>query len=50
MLVQCEQGAGTYAVAWDGTNVQGKRVGSGVYLYRLHAGTQAASRVLVLVK
>jgi flagellar hook assembly protein FlgD len=35
VLVEDEQPAGRYTVRWDGTDAEGRRVGSGVYLYRL---------------
>ncbi|MCB0291781.1 MAG: T9SS type A sorting domain-containing protein, partial [Calditrichaeota bacterium] len=37
-LVQQHQGAGGYAVQWDGTDDAGRPVASGIYFYRLSAG------------
>lgn len=32
------QVAGTHAVTWNGTDSEGRRVASGVYLFRMQAG------------
>jgi len=37
-LFDGEQSAGRYTVSWNGTNVHGDRVASGVYLVRMEAG------------
>ncbi|MHC4352826.1 MAG: FlgD immunoglobulin-like domain containing protein, partial [Planctomycetota bacterium] len=42
--------AGEHRVEWDGTNNNGRRVGSGVYFYRLAAGRYVETRKLVLLK
>lgn len=42
--------AGTYQVSWDGKDMQGKRVASGVYLYRMEAGAFAKTMKLVVVR
>ena len=42
--------AGRYEVTWDGRDDGGRRVASGVYLYRLEAGGKEESRRMVLVK
>lgn len=49
-LVSGYRGAGAYAIDWDGTNDDGARVASGVYLYRLVAGSQVQTRKMVLLK
>jgi M6 family metalloprotease-like protein len=49
-LVDGPQGAGSYVVTWDGTNLTGNRVASGVYFYRLSRGEQAVTRKMLLVK
>ncbi len=41
-LVDREQGAGEYAVDWDGTDAAGNRVASGIYLYRLERGEESS--------
>jgi hypothetical protein len=42
--------AGTHRVAWGGTDATGKRVGSGVYFYRLEGAGALTSRKMVLLK
>ena len=42
--------AGTYTVFWDGTNSSGRRVASGIYLYRLQAGDFLQIRKMVMLK
>ena len=42
--------AGSHTVIWDGTDEYGQAVASGIYLYRIQAGEQTASRKMVLMK
>jgi len=51
-LVQGAQEAGTYAVTWNGQDDDGRKLASGVYLYRLTArdGKQVATRKLLLIR
>lgn len=42
--------SGPHALRWDGTNSNGERVASGVYLYRLRVGDSEAVRKMVLLK
>jgi hypothetical protein len=42
--------AGEHAVVWNGTDEGGSRVGSGVYIARLHAPDGAHSMRVVLVR
>ncbi|MEW6755240.1 MAG: FG-GAP-like repeat-containing protein [Candidatus Latescibacterota bacterium] len=49
-LVQGERHAGTHTVTWDGRDVQGRPLATGVYLYRLRAGDQAEYRRLLLLR
>jgi hypothetical protein len=42
--------AGDQTVTWDATDDQGRRVASGLYLYRLKAGTTAITRKMMLLK
>jgi hypothetical protein len=39
-----------YTIPWDGTNVTGDKVASGVYLLRLVAGTHTSDRKMILLK
>lgn len=49
-LVQATQGAGSYAVQWDGRDDTGRPVSSGMYVYRLQAGERVASRKMTLLQ
>jgi flagellar hook assembly protein FlgD len=49
-LVQNVQASGTYAVRWDGTNDHGTGVSSGVYIYRLQAGSFVQSRKMMMLR
>jgi hypothetical protein len=42
--------SGAQTAVWDGTDATGRRMGPGVYLYRLRAGGQVESRRMVLVR
>jgi flagellar hook assembly protein FlgD len=43
-----DQNPGWYATAWDGNDLSGCKVGTGVYLVRLEAGTSYSTRKLVV--
>lgn len=49
-LVNGERPAGFHQVTWDGDNVQGKTVASGVYFYRIKAEGFTKSKKMVLLK
>jgi hypothetical protein len=49
-VVNQSQGAGTYSVTWDGSNSSGQKVGSGMYLYRINAGSFIAVKKMILLK
>ena len=42
--------AGRNTVVWDGTNANGEPVASGIYFYRMQAGSFEMSRKMVLMK
>ncbi len=50
VLVDAELPAGSHTVPWDGTDAQGRRVGSGVYFLRLAAGDVHDVSKVVMVK
>jgi len=49
-LIQAVQSPGQKSVIWDGTNHAGVPVGTGIYIYRLKAGTEVQSRKMLLLK
>ncbi len=50
VLVNERQEAGSFAATWDGTDELGRRVASGIYLYRIQAGAFSATKRMLLVK
>ena len=49
-LVSSEQSVGQYIVEWNGKNQRGESNASGMYLYRLRAGTNVSTRKMILTK
>lgn len=49
-LVNKDMSAGFHFIRWDGTNSLGKRVSSGVYIYRIQAGDFKMSKKMTLIK
>ncbi len=49
-LVDETQQPGLKSVTWDGTDAKGNKVASGVYLYRIEAGSDVAKKMMVLLK
>ena len=49
-LLSQEMASGTYNVHWDGTAQNGVGVSSGIYLYRIQAGSTTAVRKMLLLK
>lgn len=49
-LVDEKQPPGSYMVEWDGLDSQGRRVGSGLYFYRLKLGHDSISKKMILLK
>jgi flagellar hook assembly protein FlgD len=41
---------GEHELSWNGTDDAGRRVGAGVYFYRLEAGNQTLTRKLLIVR
>ncbi|MBC8416061.1 MAG: T9SS type A sorting domain-containing protein [Candidatus Cloacimonetes bacterium] len=50
MLVNEVLPAGEHSVIWDGRDSNGKRVGSGVYFYKLKAGRMEKVKKMILIK
>jgi hypothetical protein len=50
VLVQHAQLPGVYRVQWDGRDASGKPVSSGIYFYRLIAGSERAVRKMTLAR
>jgi hypothetical protein len=50
LLVNRDLATGNYKAVWDGKDSQGNRVGSGIYLYELKAGTFRQVRRMTLIK
>lgn len=50
ILVDDVMAPGSYAVHWDGSNDQGERAGSGIFLYRIQAGNFHATKKMVILK
>ncbi|NQT27907.1 T9SS type A sorting domain-containing protein [candidate division KSB1 bacterium] len=48
-LVQAEQAVGPHMILWDGTNVLGDQVASGVYLYRIETEGMHQTRRMILI-
>ncbi len=42
--------SGVHKIVWDGEDRNGRKVGSGIYLYRLDAGSQSTTRKMMLIK
>jgi hypothetical protein len=49
-LVQKQQAAGRYEVAWDGLDDTGRSVPSGMYIYQITAGDYQAAKRMILLK
>ena len=49
-LVRERQPAGAYQIEWNGEDNSGQQVASGVYLYRLKAGSYVQTRKMVLLR
>jgi flagellar hook assembly protein FlgD len=50
LLADRTMSAGRHVIVWDGTDQFGKKVASGVYLYRLEAGQTVLSKRMLLLK
>ncbi|MBN1163468.1 MAG: T9SS type A sorting domain-containing protein, partial [Candidatus Krumholzibacteriota bacterium] len=50
VLFEGIRGPGRYEAGWDGTNRRGVPVASGIYFFRLRAGSKSFTRKLVLIR
>jgi len=49
-IIESEMAAGVHDIAWNGRAESGQPLASGVYLYRLEAGTNVATQRLTLIR
>ncbi len=49
-VVDGVQNAGTYTARWNGTDVTGRQVSSGIYFYRLSTGAFVATKKMMFMK
>jgi flagellar hook assembly protein FlgD len=49
-LVDGILGGGEHSTVWDGIDASGRRVASGVYLYRLQAAGESLTKEMVLTR
>ena len=50
VLVNERRDAGSFSATWDGADALGRRVASGIYLYRIQAGSFSATKRMLLLK
>ena len=49
-LADARQAAGAYSLTWNGLDQHGAKVASGLYLYRMEAGSYTEMRKMLLLK
>ena len=49
-LVNEKKTAGYYSVKWDGTNETGKKVSSGIYIYKMKSGNFIETKKLIILQ
>ena len=49
-LINAAQSRGIYSVQWDGRDAYGRQAATGVYIYRLEAGANVATRNMIFAK
>lgn len=49
-LVNEPKDAGTYKVFWDGSDAVGRRVASGMYVYRMKSGSFVSVKKMIMIK
>jgi hypothetical protein len=50
VLVDEVKTAGEHTVSWDGRDLSGRRVASGIYLYRMRAGDYKIAKKMIFIK
>ena len=50
VLIDEHQDIGVWSAAWDGTDKNGNRLASGIYLYSLRANGRRMTRTLLLIR
>jgi len=50
VLVDADEQPGRHTVRWDGRDLRGRMVGSGVYFYRIDAGKWTRSRKMIVLR
>jgi len=50
VLVDGNQSAGNHSVTWNGTDLHGAHVASGIYFYRIEAGAFTNTRKMVMIQ
>jgi hypothetical protein len=49
-LVSEDKAAGNHSIAWDGVDNNNQAVSSGVYFYKMNAGTYSSTKKMILMK
>ena len=49
-LLKKYQTSGHYSISWDGRNINGKSMNSGIYIYRLSGDKRTQSRKMLFLK
>jgi len=49
-LINEEKSPGSYSVHWDGRSNEGREIGSGVYLYRIEAGSFVSIKKMIITR
>jgi hypothetical protein len=49
-LVDAQLGKGSHQIEWNGTNLHGRAMGSGIYFYRMSTDTYTSTKRMILMK